>query len=165
MSSWYKLQRDSNSQLIYAVRRNPLPILSLHLRCLTGFLICLCRYQTFWENSSHLFHPYFPRVFIRNKLPSFFPLRYWHVVNSTSWKFDLYFVYIFITDWDFLTYFYSSDPSFNRNILTSLYLKSEISAHAQLCDYLFIHTIYKFHDIVSVRDLHWGYFFINGVYR
>ena len=48
------------------------------------------------------------------------------------------FVYIFIVDSNFLTKFCSSNPSFNENILTSLYLTSETSAHAQLCDYSFI---------------------------
>ena len=37
---------------------------------------------------------------------------------------------------------YSSVPSFNRNILTSLYLKSETSAHVQLRNCSFIRTIY-----------------------
>ena len=60
---------------------------------------------------------------------------------STWWKFGLHFVYIFIADWNFLTKFCSSNPSFNGNILTFLYLKSETSAHAQLCDYSFIYTI------------------------
>ena len=88
---------------------------------------------------------------------------------SNSWKFGLYFVYIFIADWNFLTkfcssnpsfninilrsLFCSSNPSFNINILRSLYLKSETSVHAQLRNYSFIHTIYKFHDIVSVGNL------------
>ena len=51
------------------------------------------------------------------------------------------------------TKFVSSDPSFNRNILTSLYLKSEISAHVQLRDYMFLNTIYRFHDMVLVGNL------------
>ena len=75
-------------------------------------------------------------------------------VHSTSWKFGLYFVCIFIANWNFLTKFWSSDPSFSRNILTSLYVKSETSAHAQLRNCLFIHTIHKFHDKVSVGNLH-----------
>ena len=75
-------------------------------------------------------------------------------VDSTSWKFGLYFVYIFIADWDFLIKFCISDPSFNRNILTSLYLKSGTSAHAQLRDSSFIHTIYKFNDMDLVGNLH-----------
>ena len=83
---------------------------------------------------------------------------------STCWKFSLYFVYIFIVDWNFLTKFCSSDPSFSRNILTYQYLKSEIFAHAQLCDYSFIHTIYKFHSMVSAGNSHWGYLLINGLY-
>ena len=61
------------------------------------------------------------------------------------------FVHIFIPDWNFLTKFCSSDLSFNRNILKSLYLKSETSAHAQLCNYSFIHTVYKFHGIVQLE--------------
>ena len=75
------------------------------------------------------------------------------------------FVYIFIADWNFLTKFGSSDPSLNRNILTSLYLKSEACARAQLRDYLFIHTMYNYHDMMLVGNLHWGYLLINGVYR
>ena len=66
------------------------------------------------------------------------------------------FAHIFIPDWNFLTKFRSSDASFNANILTLFYLKSETSAHAQICDYLFIHLICKF-QLVSVGNLHkWG---------
>ena len=73
---------------------------------------------------------------------------------STWWKFGLYIVYIFLADWNFLTKFCGSDPSFNGNILTSLYLKSETLAHAQLCNYSFIHTIYKFHGILLAGNSH-----------
>ena len=73
---------------------------------------------------------------------------------STWWKFSLYLVYIFIADWNFLTKFCSSNPSFNGNILMYLYLKSETSAQAQLCDYSFIHTIYKFHGMVLAGNSH-----------
>ena len=55
-------------------------------------------------------------------------------VHSTSWKFILYFVYIFIANWNFLTKFCSSDLIFKRNILTFLYLESETLAHVQLCN-------------------------------
>ena len=66
------------------------------------------------------------------------------------------FVYIFIAHCNFLNKFCSSgsDPSFNRNILTSLDLKYETSVHAQLLNYLFIHAIYKFHEMVSAGNLH-----------
>ena len=74
-------------------------------------------------------------------------------MHSSSWEFGLYFLYIFTADWNFLIKFYSSDPGFNRNILTSLYLKPETFAHAQLRNYWFIQTIYKFHDMVSVCNL------------
>ena len=57
---------------------------------------------------------------------------------------------------EFLTKFWSPDPILNRNILISLNLNSETSGHAQLRDYSFIHTIYKFYDMVSVKNLHWG---------
>ena len=73
---------------------------------------------------------------------------------SSRWKFGLYFVYIFIVDWIFLTKFCISDPSFNGNNLTFLYLKSETSADAQLCNYSFIHTIYKFHGMVLAGNSH-----------
>ena len=66
--------------------------------------------------------------------------------------------------WNFLTKFCSSYPSFNENILISLYLKSDTSTHAQLCDYSFIHTIYKFHSVMLAGNSHWGYLLINGVY-
>ena len=75
------------------------------------------------------------------------------------------FAYTFIADGNFLNKFCSSHPNFNRNILTSLHFKSEISAHAQLRNYSFIHSIYKFYGMVSVENLHWVYLLINGVYR
>ena len=52
--------------------------------------------------------------------------------HSTSWKFGLYFVYIFTTDWNFSIKFCSSDPSFNRNTFRPLYLKFKTFAHAQI---------------------------------
>ena len=116
----------------------------------------------------------FDRISIFNEIKEvkyFNPTQDGRGVHSTSWKFStwwkfgLYFVYIFIADWNFLTKFCSSDPSFNGNILTLLYLKSETSAHAQICDYLFIHTIYKFHGMVLAENSRWGYLLINGVYR
>ena len=84
---------------------------------------------------------------------------------STCWKFGLYFVYIFIADWNLLTKFCSLDPSFNGNIFTFLYLKSKTSARARLCDYSFIHTIYKFHGTVLAGNSHWGYLLISEVHR
>ena len=45
---------------------------------------------------------------------------------------SLYFVYIFRTGWNILIKFCSSDPSFSRNILRSLYLKFKTSAHADI---------------------------------
>ena len=60
---------------------------------------------------------------LRGKLPP---------VHSTSRKFGLYFAYIFIANWDFLTKFCSSDPSFKRNILTSLYLRY---VNLRMCNY------------------------------
>ena len=75
---------------------------------------------------------------------------------STSWKFGLYFVYFFIANWNFLTKFCSSDLSVNRNILTLLYLKSEASAHAQLRNYSFLHTVWRFYSMVSIGNLYWG---------
>ena len=60
-------------------------------------------------------------------------LTFWGgVVHSASWKYSMYFVYIFRTGWNFLIKFCSSDPSFNRNILRSLYLKFKTSAHAHI---------------------------------
>ena len=41
------------------------------------------------------------------------------------------FFYIFRADWNFQIKFCSVDPSFNRNILRSLYLKFKASAHVQ----------------------------------
>ena len=64
------------------------------------------------------------------------------------------FVYIFIVDWNFFVKYCSSDTIFTRGILTSLYLKSKTSAYVQLGAYSFIHTIYRFHDMVSVGNLH-----------
>ena len=53
---------------------------------------------------------------------------------------------------EFSSKFCSSDPSINRNLLTSQYLKSKTSAHAQQLKYSLIHTISKFHDMVSVGN-------------
>ena len=41
---------------------------------------------------------------------------------STSWKFSRHFAHIFSMDWDFLTKFGSSNPSFHRCILAIPYL-------------------------------------------
>ena len=71
---------------------------------------------------------------------------------------------IFIVNWNFLTKFFSFDPSFHRNILASLYLKSVTSVRAYLRDYSFTHTLCKFHDMVSVANLHWGYLLITGAH-
>ena len=53
-------------------------------------------------------------------------------VYSTSWKISLHFVYIFRTDWNFLIKFCSSDTSFDRNILTFLYLKFKTSVNVKV---------------------------------
>ena len=45
------------------------------------------------------------------------------------------------SDWNFLTKFCSSDKIFTRNTFTSLRLKCEISAYAQIQAYSFILTI------------------------
>ena len=68
----------------------------------------------------------------------------------------MHFVYIFIKDKNFLNKIFSSDPSFNRNILTSLFLKCETYVHVQLRDKSFIHDIYKFYDMVPVGNLDQG---------
>ena len=47
-------------------------------------------------------------------------------------KFSLHIVYIFRTGWNFLIQFCYSNPSYNRNIVRSLYLKFKIFAHAQI---------------------------------
>ena len=77
-------------------------------------------------------------------------------VHSTSWKCNLYFVNIFKAGCNFLTKFCSSDSSFNSSILKSLYVKFELLlmrnyAITRLC------ILYKFHDMVSDWNLHWGY--------
>ena len=51
---------------------------------------------------------------------------------------------------------------FSKNVFTSLRLKSETPAYVQFAITLF-HTIYKFFDMVSVGNLHWGYPSNNGV--
>ena len=53
-------------------------------------------------------------------------------VHSTSWKFSQHFVFVFRTDWNVLIKFYSSDSSFNRHILRSIYLKFKTYAHTHL---------------------------------
>ena len=57
-------------------------------------------------------------------------------VHSTSWKFTVYFVDVFKTDWNFFTKLGSFDPKLNWTTLKLLYLKFETSAPAQIA---FIH--------------------------
>ena len=73
-------------------------------------------------------------------------------MRSTSWKLSLYFVYIFIAHWNFLTKFCSSDPNFNKNILTSLYLISETTAHAQNTRLL----VYTYYIQLSRHGVSWN---------
>ena len=75
-------------------------------------------------------------------------------VHSTSWKCSLYFVYIFRTGRNFLIKFCSSDLSFSRNILKSLYLKFKKS------NYLFLCMIYK---LLDMRWISLIYILINEV--
>ena len=159
----------------------PTFIFTLYFPCLTFFSVDHNRQQVlvikwviffFWSPKIFFyFFQFFKNGQIQNVISTLTNVEKLDAVHSTSWKcstwwkFSLYYVYIFIADWNFLTKFCRSDPSFNRNILTPLYLKSETSAHAQLCDYSFIHTIYKFHGMVLAGNSHWGYLLINGVYR
>ena len=55
-----------------------------------------------------------------------------HLLLNTFVEIQSVFFYNFRTDWKFLIKVSSSDPSFNRNILRSLYLKFKTSAHAQI---------------------------------
>ena len=47
--------------------------------------------------------------------------------KNQTWYFSIY-----RTNWNFLMKFCSSDPSFNRNVLTYLYLEFKIFAHAPI---------------------------------
>ena len=83
------------------------------------------------------------------------------VVHSTSWIFSLYFVYIFKTDWKLLFKFSSSDSSFDRIILRSLFLKFKTSAHAQIAIY---HYYVLFTNYLPWYEFEtWGYILINKV--
>ena len=87
---------------------------------------------------------------------------------SGGWRVEIwsvFYLYLYSRLELFLTKFCSCRSSFNGNILTFLYLKAEIYVHAQLVDYSFIPTVYKFHDMVLVGNLNWGSLLINGVYR
>ena len=68
-------------------------------------------------------------------------------VHSPSWKFSLHLIHIFRADWKFLTKFDSSDSSFNKSILTLLYLKSETSVRK------FQLSINKYYLQVSWHDM------------
>ena len=94
---------------------------------------------------------------------------YWTIVQfilqkySTLWKFSLNFcLYLRIDLGIFFTKFWSSDSSFNRNILKPLHLKFEISTHAQI-ENTCLHIIYKFPDMIWSWNLHRGYSLINEV--
>ena len=69
-------------------------------------------------------------------------------VHSTLWKLGVHFVYIYRTDWNFLIKFYSSSPSFKRNILRSLNLEFKTSAHAQIAI-----THYSCYLQISLHDI------------
>ena len=72
------------------------------------------------------------------------------------------FISFFRTDWNFLIKFCNSDPSFNRKILTSLYLKFKTSAHAHIAiTYYFLYLQVLWQDIIL--NLHRGYILINEV--
>ena len=73
-----------------------------------------------------------PNVFILVLCLFRFPIREIFVEIFYFVKIRSVFCLYFTVDWSFLIKFCSSDPSLSRNILTSLYLKSETSAHAQL---------------------------------
>ena len=83
-------------------------------------------------------------------------------MNSTSWKFSLN-VVIFNKkkqSLEFLTKFLYSNQMFSRNIFTTLCLKSERSAHAQLANTL-LYILFK----KILTRCHWGYLLKNGVTR
>ena len=66
----------------------------------------------------------------------------------------LHFMHIFRTDWIFWTKFGSSDPSFNRGILTLLVLKFETSASAEIAvNHIGVNTYYL---QVSWNDMNFG---------
>ena len=73
-----------------------------------------------------------PNVFILVLCLFRFPIREIFVKIFDLVKIRSVFCLYFTVDWSFLTKFCSSDPSLSRSILTSLHLKSETSAHAQL---------------------------------
>ena len=68
-------------------------------------------------------------------------------VHSISWKFNLHSEQLRI----FLMNFETLIKALNRNILTPLYLKSEIFAHESL--HLESHTIHKFPDMIWIWNL------------
>ena len=53
-------------------------------------------------------------------------------MDSASWKLSLHFAYIFRIARNFSIKIWNSYQSFDKNILTTLYLKSEMSAHAKI---------------------------------
>ena len=98
-------------------------------------------------------------IVIRDKLKStlcaFHFVEIYHFVEVRS-----VFFYIFLTDWILLTKICSSDLRFNRNILTSLYLKSETSATNYTITRVYI--LHKsFTTCFQLENLHWGYLLID----
>ena len=65
-------------------------------------------------------------------------------IFHTSWKFSLYFVHIFRTDWNILTKLCSSDPSFIWTILTLLYLNLKHLRMRELQLFITTYYYYKF---------------------
>ena len=84
-------------------------------------------------------------------------------VYSTSWKYSIYFVYIFRTGWNFLIKSCSSDSSFNRNFLRSLYLKFKTSAHAHIVIAYYYALFTNFFTWYEFLKLSLVYILINEV--
>ena len=91
-----------------------------------------------------------------------------HPVPSTSWKFSLYFVFIFRTAWNFLIKFSSSHQNFKRDNLITLYLSTETDHEDQtLHKSLLVTTLFtnflSWHDIETyIGDTVWWISFIYG---
>ena len=76
-----------------------------------------------------------------------------------AFQFSLLFVYICRINWNFLMKFCKFDPSFNRSVLISLYLKFKLSAHAQFVIthyYVLFTNFLTWYEIETyIRDTVW----------
>ena len=96
-------------------------------------------------------------------LSNLFRQIFWkRAMHSTSWKFSLYFVHIFRTDWNFLTLL-SSLIQVSIEAFWNSYTWKLKHLRMRKLHYSLLHIIYKFLKMIWIWKLHWGYILVNEI--